>query len=163
MAVIETTEEATWLTPCGCHSLLSVTGDLLAPAKSRADIVVAVVVIRGGCGHTIIKIEVVEQIVSLAFRDVRSTSLRKGSHCDIQDAAIVAVEQPFIPFAARVGFKAFIAIARHCVVERRQDLHSVQFAFFKVVIQIDMIGVIDLDRINVGSIFSVYVLAISVS
>ena len=67
MAGIETTEEATWLTPCGCHSLLSVTGDLLAPAKSRADIVVAVVVIRGGCGRAIIEIEVVERIVSLAL------------------------------------------------------------------------------------------------
>ena len=112
MAGIETTEEATWLTPFGCHSLLSVAGDLLAPAKSRADIVVAVVVIRGGCGHAIIKIEVVERIVSLAFRNVRSTSLGKGPHRDSQVIAIVAVKQPFIPFADRVGFEAFIAIAR---------------------------------------------------
>ena len=134
---------ATWLAPCGCHSLLSVTGDLLAPAKSRADIVVAVVVIRGGCGRAIIEIEVVERIVSLAFRDVRSTSLGKGPHRDSQDVAIVAVEQPFIPFADRVGFEAFIAIARHCVIDRRQELHSVQFAFCKVVIQIDMIGAIE--------------------
>ena len=116
-------------------------------------IVVAIVVIRGGCGRAIIEIEVVERIVSIAFRDVRSTSLGKGPHRDSQDVAIVAVEQPFIPFADRVGFEAFIAIARHCFIDRRQELHSVQFAFCKVVIQIDMIGVIDLDRINVGSIF----------
>ena len=67
MAGIKTTEEATWLTPCGCHSILSVTGDLLAPAKSRADNVVAVVVINGRCGRAIIEIEVMERIVSLAL------------------------------------------------------------------------------------------------
>jgi hypothetical protein len=109
-------------------------------------------VIRGGCGHAIIEIEVVERIVSLAFCNVRSTSLGKGPHSDSQDVANVAVEQPFIPFADRVGFEAFITIARHCVVDCRQELHSVQFVFCKVVIQIDMIGVIDLDRINVGSV-----------
>ncbi len=37
MARIEITEEATWVTPCGCHLLLSVMGDLLALAKSRVD------------------------------------------------------------------------------------------------------------------------------
>ena len=108
MARIETTEEATWLTPCGCHLLLSVTGDLLAPAKSRADIAVTVVVIRGGCGRAIIEIKVMERIVSLAFCDVRSTSLGKGPHRN---------SQPFISFTDRVGFEAFIAIARHCIVD----------------------------------------------
>jgi hypothetical protein len=109
-------------------------------------------VIHGGCGHAIIEIEVVERIVSLAFRDVHSTSLGKGPHHDSQDVANVAAGQRFIPFADRVGSEAFIAIARHCVVDCRQELHLVQFAFCKAVIQIDMIGIIDLDRINVGSV-----------
>ena len=66
--------------PCGCHSLLLVTGDLLAPAKSRADIVVTVVVIRGGCGCAIIKIEVVDRIVSLAILALStSTELMLGA------------------------------------------------------------------------------------
>ena len=80
MARIETTEEATWLTPCGCHLLLSVTGDLLAPAKSRADIAVTVVVIRGGCGRAIIEIKVMERIVSLALLALStSTELMLGA------------------------------------------------------------------------------------
>jgi len=33
----------------------------------------------------------------------RSTSLGKGPHRDSQDVAIVAVEQPFIPFADRAN------------------------------------------------------------
>ena len=92
-----------------------------------------------------------ERIVSLAFRDVRSTSLGKGPHRDSQDVAIVAVEQPFIPFADRVGFEAFIAIARHCVIDRRQELHSVQFTICKVVIQIDMIGLSTSTELMLGA------------
>ena len=69
-----------------------------------------------------------------------------------QDVARVEVEQPFIPFADRVGFDAFIAIARHSVIDRRQELHLVQFAFCKAVIQIDMIRVVNIDRIIVGSL-----------
>ena len=80
VAGIETTEEATWLTPCGCHSLLPVMGDLLAPAKSRAGIAVAIVVICGGCGFAIIEIKVVEWIVSLALLALlTSTELTLGA------------------------------------------------------------------------------------
>ena len=75
-------------------------------------------------------------------------------HFNIQGGiTILAACRPAIPTVVVTRNVTFIAITRHCVIDRRRELHSVQFAFCKVIIQIDMIGVIDLDRVNVGSIF----------